>query len=251
MNRVQNSLLLGLLVTTTFAAASRAAERPVRLSDNVENLLVRATCPATWSPSAQGITGRGGPCGLRSAASGFRAAQPMARVRRRIRGRSGRRAGTTAGLVDGPLGKTCRGQLDFVDRRVSEPTTARYGLENRDPPRRPMDHSCCGHRRLVQLWPLRLGRPGQTGHAGRDPCQRLQQRRIDAHQEHPFPRRTGAVVDRGSVDARRCGVAGAVPGSDHAADRAGNGRSTGRVRRQRLDYRRRGIHLGFRGWFEG
>lgn len=57
MNPVQNSLLVGLLVTTTFAAECRAAERRVRLSDNVENLLVRATLSGNLESFGKGLRG--------------------------------------------------------------------------------------------------------------------------------------------------------------------------------------------------
>jgi len=57
MNHVQNSLLLGLLMTTSVAAVSRAAERPARLSENVENLLVRATLSGNLESFGKGLRG--------------------------------------------------------------------------------------------------------------------------------------------------------------------------------------------------
>ena len=57
MSHVQNLLLLGLLLTTSGAAASRAAERPVRLSENVENLLVRATLSGNLESFGKGLRG--------------------------------------------------------------------------------------------------------------------------------------------------------------------------------------------------
>jgi inosine-uridine nucleoside N-ribohydrolase len=56
MNRVRDSLLLGLLVTA-FTTASHAAERPVRLSGTVENLLVRATLSGNLESFGKGLRG--------------------------------------------------------------------------------------------------------------------------------------------------------------------------------------------------